>query len=202
MKREADIASGFEHDSIIDVFAYHEDGDLVGYAMELAEGHTLGEHLENRVDGSPLARELEPSTLRLVRAIAEQIESALTYIHGRGYVHRDIKPSNILIEGALEPDSVRAKLTDFGITEAIGGHREELLKRSGTWEYMAPDLRFDRAEPSPATDRYALGVVLFQLLTHAMPPYRTGHQAAFSPVQARPRPSQQMGPARSRAVRW
>src|SRR5688572_30539802 len=89
--REAEIAAGLDHPGIVKVFASGiEDGDA-WLAMELVEGPTLGQMLEELRDGTR-AR----STRVLVR-IAAEIAEALGYAHARGVVHRDVKPGNVLL---------------------------------------------------------------------------------------------------------
>lgn len=133
------------------------------YAMELLRGESLDKLLQREVH-------LEPSravhfTLQAARALAEA--------HARGIVHRDIKPENLFITKAGdEPDFV--KVLDFGIArfhlqrDDDVGRVTEIGVVAGTMNYVAPEV-IDGAEATPAADVYALGVVLFQMLTGTSP---------------------------------
>jgi formylglycine-generating enzyme required for sulfatase activity/predicted Ser/Thr protein kinase len=160
-KREARAAAGLKHPNIVTVYdAAQIDGQLI-IAMEYVEGHTLRDELHTQ-GALPLDRALE---------ILEQIAGALDYAHQRGIVHRDVKPANILLEETAQ--SAHATLLDFGLAKALGA--STVLTSQGTLlgspEYMAPEQTDPgRAnEIGPATDRYALGIVAYQLLTGRVP---------------------------------
>jgi serine/threonine protein kinase len=118
------------------------------------------------IEGEDLASRIRDDRLphrEAARIVAEVVE-ALGHAHANGYVHRDVKPANILLDG-----SGRAYLTDFGIAVA----EEELLKdvgAAGTLPYMAPE-QLDRGigPIDHRADIYAMGVVLFELLTGRRP---------------------------------
>jgi serine/threonine-protein kinase len=93
--------------------------------------------------------------------IARQICAGLAAIHDRGVLHRDLKPANIMIDGRG-----RVRLTDFGLALASGGSGAAAGEIAGTPAYMAPE-QFAGAALTPATDLYALGLVLYELLTGA-----------------------------------
>ncbi len=127
------------------------------YAMEYLPGGTLQDELDA---GGPL-----PPT-RVVR-LARQICDALAFAHGRGVIHRDLKPGNFLLDadGTL-------KLADFGLAAVREGSKLTAEGRTmGTFRYMAPEQIRGKPPACPQTDLYALGVVLFELLT-GRPPYR------------------------------
>jgi serine/threonine protein kinase len=146
---EAKKVARLRHPNIVPVHDVGRDGISCFIVSEWIEG----ENLANRIKEELLPRR------QAVRVIAEVAE-ALGHAHARGYVHRDIKPANILLDA-----SGRAYLTDFGIAAV----EEELLKdvgAAGTLPYMAPeqlDSRLGRADHR--ADIYALGVVMFELLT-------------------------------------
>jgi serine/threonine protein kinase len=147
------------HPNTVRVFDFGATEDGVSYyAMELLEGEPLSALLQREGD------------LRPARAvwIGAQVARALAEAHARGIVHRDIKPENIFITRAGdEPD--HAKVLDFGIarlSSAAGGLTQDGIV--GTPQYLAPELLLGE-KAGPAVDVYGLGVVLFQMLTGALP---------------------------------
>ena len=127
-------------------------------ALELVEGRTLREAMR----GGPLP-------LREVLRLGARIAEALEYTHSMDVVHRDLKPENVLTTA-----SGQVKVTDFGLAGLRTGHGQvSRLTRDGatlgTYDYMAPEQRGDAAEAGPAADLYALGVMLFEMLTGRLP---------------------------------
>jgi serine/threonine protein kinase len=120
--------------------------------MELVDGQSL----DDLVESGPLAW---PTAV----AICADVASALAAVHARGLVHRDIKPANVLLTER------GAKVVDFGISAIAGDQAdhagEDLL---GTPAYLAPE-RLDGAPTAPATDVYALGLLLYKTLTGRLP---------------------------------
>src|SRR5437588_553869 len=104
-------------------------------------------------------------TLEEAGMILQQIASALQFAHDHGILHRDIKPSNILLG-----DEQRVYLADFGLAKGIDKQERDITQTGcliGTPEYMAPELA---EEPfSTSCDIYALGVLLYQMLTGRVP---------------------------------
>ena len=160
-RNEARAAANLRHPNIVTV---HEAGEADGQlyiAMEYLPGRTLRDLLE--AEGE----------LSLDRAlpILEQIADAMDYAHAQGVVHRDIKPANIIVETTAR--GPRVTLMDFGLVKAL--ESSTALTSQGTLlgspEYMAPEQADpDRvAEIGPATDRYALGIVAYQMLAGRVP---------------------------------
>jgi serine/threonine-protein kinase len=153
---EARALSSFVHPNAVAVFDVGVDGEQPYLVMELVEGPTLASTLAQR------------GPLRVDEAvgIADQILAAVDAAHGQGIVHRDVKPSNIL----LGSDG-RVRLADFGIAKSIDGLTEDLTATGqvvGTASYLAPEVaRGERA--SPASDLYAVGIVLFEMLAGDVP---------------------------------
>src|ERR1044072_6346909 len=115
------------------------------------------------VEGRPLRDlvGLPEMTNARIADIVEMVAAALDHAHGRGVVHRDVKPQNILVEDV----GGRALLTDFGIAAAAGQDRLTTAGDIvGTVAYAAPE-QLAGAEPDRLIDVYALGCVLFELLT-------------------------------------
>ena len=170
-QREARLMLRLHHPHIVEVLDYgvteHEDLGTVGLpylVMELLSGQTLEQLLED-----------DPGPMSLDRAIAitAPILDALAEAHKMGIVHRDLKPDNIFIHRLDPPD---VKLIDFGIckpldTSPLLTGADQLTKTDqvfGTPDYMAPEQI--SAEPlSPATDIYAIGIILYELLCGRRP---------------------------------
>ncbi len=153
-KREVEVISSLEHPHILPIFDYGEVDGMPFIAMRFLGGGSLAQHL--RRTGKMLLAEIEkPLT---------QIAQALDYAHQQGIVHRDLKPGNILLD-----ESGNAYLSDFGIARVMGSN----LTGSnivGTPAYMSPE----QAHGLPIdgrSDVYALGVVLFELITGREPFY-------------------------------
>ncbi|MFB9335992.1 serine/threonine-protein kinase, partial [Actinoplanes octamycinicus] len=152
---EARAAAGLRHPMVVAVHDYGETtyrGTVLPYVvMELVDGRTLTELLS----GAALP-------WRLAVLICAQVAAALAAAHERGVVHRDVKPGNVMV------GSGGVKLVDFGISAAVGvmeGTDGQLL---GTPAYLAPE-RIKGGPVRPATDVYALGLLLYQSLAGRMP---------------------------------
>ncbi|WP_257450694.1 serine/threonine-protein kinase [Archangium lipolyticum] len=112
--------------------------------------------------------------------VTTQLAEALTALHERGIVHRDLKPANVLL-AREEPSALEVKLADLGLakmppSEVEARAEEPTLPVStgggallGTWDYMAPEQWVQSKSVDPKADVYALGVLLFQMLTGQLP---------------------------------
>ena len=153
--REAQIGQEMAHPSLLKVMT-SDDRSRVYMVMEWADGRLLREIL---------AEERKLPAERAV-AIARALCDALDYIHARGVVHRDLKPENIMV-GADD----RIKLIDFGIASKAGARRLTFGRLSnimGTAEYISPEqVRGKRGDAR--SDLYALGVMLYEMLTGRTP---------------------------------
>ncbi|MEW9532737.1 protein kinase [Microbispora sp. NPDC049125] len=157
MRREARATARLIHPDAIEVYDYGETvtngGRLAAYVvMRLLEGRSLAD----RVSEGPLPW---PEATAIACGLAKVLAAA----HDRGIVHRDVTPENVLL-AADGP-----KLLDFGIAAFIGECDDQLVADFGTPPYVAPE-RLKGATADPAVDVYALGVLLFEMLTGA-PPY-------------------------------
>lgn len=165
-EREARSVAALRHPNIVQMFDF---GDLEGtyfMVMEYIAGKDLG----------LLMHESGPMNIDLVRTLAGDLAAALDYAHAQGLVHRDVKPSNVLLQpddslAAQRPVASRAILTDFGIAKMLGGDtgatRTGLMM--GTLNYMAPEQIRSAGEVDGRADIYALGVMVYQMLTAKLP---------------------------------
>lgn len=162
--REARAAGLLHHPSVVTVFEFGEDRDLLYLVME----HVPGEDL-----GALMARaDLGPGELLEVLA---QVCEGLAQAHRQGIVHRDIKPSNIMVQ--REEGELKARLMDFGVAKLGGGDLTQSGQVVGTLAYMAPEyLRTGTA--GPASDLFSVGVILHEGLA-GRKPFRGGTTGAI-----------------------
>ncbi|MEO7521205.1 MAG: protein kinase, partial [Gemmatimonas sp.] len=159
--REIEIAARLSHPHILPLFDSGAAGDLLYYVMPFVPGESLRERL---------VREEQLSVDDALR-LAREISSALGFAHAQGIVHRDIKPENILLADGI------ALVADFGIARALRTERNGVDTATaltmvgmaiGTPAYMSPE-QFTADEVDARSDLYALGCVLFEMLTGRTP---------------------------------
>ncbi|HTR46346.1 MAG TPA: serine/threonine-protein kinase [Verrucomicrobiae bacterium] len=154
-KREQDIGISLDHPSVMKVFS-DDDRSQLYMVMEWVDGKLLRQILNEQKKFPPQ---------RAVR-IALGICDALNYIHNHGIVHRDLKPENIMVDA-----EDRVKLIDFGIAGQAGARRLTFAKLSqvmGTPEYISPE-QVKGKRGDGRSDIYALGVMLYEMLTGKAP---------------------------------
>jgi len=158
--REAQATHMLRHPNIVEVFDVAVDGNRVFLVMELLEGDSLASWMGT----GPLD---VVQSLRFARPVV----AALARAHSLGVVHRDIKPENVFVarRSSVDPWDYSVKVLDFGIAHLR--HEARLTAPGevfGTPEYLASELA--RGEPcQPASDLYAVGVMLFEMVTGALP---------------------------------
>lgn len=162
--REAEASAALDHPNIVAVYQAGEEDGVCYIAAAYCPGQTLAQWSGRKATDDPAA------CARLVKDIALGIEHA----HQRGVVHRDLKPRNILlVETEVDGKAVlQPKVTDFGLAKFIQHHLEDTESSvlMGTPCYMAPEVLSDESVAHPERiDVYALGVVLFELLTGQRP---------------------------------
>jgi len=149
-QREFETAKALTHANIVAVYEFGEIGNIPYFTMEYLEGNTLDVPVKGQESFAP----------RRAAKIARQIAEALGHAHGKGVFHRDLTPSNVMI---LQSD--RVKIMDFGVARDRRFERitkpEEVL---GTPLYAAPEY-LKGGEASASSDFYALGAILYELLT-------------------------------------
>lgn len=184
-RQEAQAAASLNHPNIVGVYDTGEEGGLPFFVMELVEGRSLQEVIQR--GGLTEERALE---------VAADTCAALQYAHERNLVHRDVKPGNILL---AEDGSV--KVADFGIARAINADTvTQTAAVLGTAAYLSPE----QAQGRPAdvrSDLYALGVVLYELLTGEQPfQGESAVTVAYQHVQEQPAPPRELDPSLSEAA--
>jgi eukaryotic-like serine/threonine-protein kinase len=151
VRREADALERLSHPSIVRLLDVVTDGDGVALVTPYLPGGTLA----SRIARGPL-----PAAA--VADLGARLGDALAAAHAAGVVHRDVKPTNVLYDAEEQP-----LLTDFGAAVLAG---EDVTETVGTATYLDPEVVGGAASPGPASDQYALGVVLYEALAGS-PPY-------------------------------
>ncbi len=165
---EAETVAGLHHTNIVHIYEVGENDGVPFFSMEFVEGGTLADRL--RKEGPPPVRE--------AAALMMSVARALHFAHQNGVVHRDMKPGNVLIDSDGVP-----KVADFGIAKRLA--EEGGLTSSGavigTPAYMAPEqARGASRHVGPAADVYALGAMLYEMLTGRPPFLPEDSETAFT----------------------
>jgi serine/threonine protein kinase len=160
-KREAEAAAKLDHPHIVPIYEIGEHDGHHYFSMGFVTGRTLAEELATG-----------PMDPRRAAQLLAQVAAAVEYSHQQGVIHRDLKPANILLDGKGGP-----RVTDFGLAKRIEGDSE--LTRSGqilgTPAYMPPEQAAGKLdEVGPRADVYALGAILFAMLT-GRPPFQAAN---------------------------
>jgi eukaryotic-like serine/threonine-protein kinase len=159
-RREALAVAKLIHPNIVQVYDTGVDEGRHYIVMEYVEGRS----------GAQILQRQGPVEPEIAAEIGIQSCAGLDYAHRRGIIHRDVKPGNLMIVGGpVGGGEMIVKLTDFGIARAIEQTRiTQVGSVVGTAAYLAPE-QVRGEEATPATDVYALGVVLYQFLTGRLP---------------------------------
>lgn len=182
---EAKAAAQLDHPGIVPIY---EIGEYEGQHF-FSMAYVPGASLAAKVKDGPVP---EQEAAELVRKIAQAVQ----YAHERGIIHRDLKPHNVLLDEHGEP-----KVTDFGLAKRVESDSGLTATGAvmGTPSYMPPEQAAGKREVGPAADIYALGAILYHLLT-GRPPFQAAHplDTILQVLQGEPIPPRQLNPAISR----
>jgi serine/threonine protein kinase/WD40 repeat protein len=199
-RMEAEAVARLTHPNIVQI---HDIGEADGnpfFSLEFVDGGSLAQQLDGTPQPAPAAA-----------ALVENLAGAIHAAHLQGIIHRDLKPANVLLtkheEGTLKgdgnstlvlPQSSAAKITDFGLAKKLDdvtGHTQSGAI-IGTPSYMAPEQAAGKGQAiGPATDVYALGAILYELLT-GRPPFKgeTPMDTILQVMEEEPLPPTQLNP--------
>ncbi|HEV7938119.1 MAG TPA: Stk1 family PASTA domain-containing Ser/Thr kinase [Solirubrobacteraceae bacterium] len=178
-RREASSAAGLSHPNVVAVFDRGEWDGTYYIAMEYLPGRSL----------KAVVREHGPLSPSDATDIVVQILLAVRFAHRRGIIHRDIKPHNVILD-----EEGRAKVTDFGIARAGASDMTLTGSIMGTAQYLSPEQAQGHAV-SETSDLYAVGVVLYELLTGSVPfEGESAVSIALKQVSVEPIPPSQRNP--------
>src|SRR5579871_6451890 len=179
-KREASSAAALSHPNIVGIFDRGEWNGTYYIAMEYVAGRSL----------KTIVRENGPLDPVLAIDIVIQILHAARFAHRRGIIHRDLKPHNVILD-----EEGRAKVTDFGIARAGASDMTLTGSIMGTAQYLSPEQAQGKTV-SETSDLYAVGIVLYELLTGTVPfDGETAVTIALMQVSAQAPPPSQLNPA-------
>jgi tRNA A-37 threonylcarbamoyl transferase component Bud32 len=171
--REAESAGKLSHPNIVTIYDAGEAGDMAYIAMEYLDGVTL----------LRFTRKSQLLPVRQVVGYLAQVASGLEYAHSQGIVHRDIKPANIM----LLP-SGKIKITDFGIARIAATSQTQTGVVKGTPYYMSPE-QFSGEKVDGRSDIFALGTLLFQLVTGTLPFFSESPAILMNQIMNFPHPN-------------
>jgi tetratricopeptide (TPR) repeat protein len=187
-RREIHVLSRLRHPSIVRVLDHGAENGRPWYAMELLDGETLSDRNARLFGAAPSgdSRPAAAGALRETLTLIARLCEPLAFLHGEGIVHRDLKPQNILVRRDGRP-----VLLDFGMVVRVAGasgrETSELPQLEGTPAYMAPEqIAGDLVDAR--SDLYALGCVLYELLTGRPPFVGNNSEVLHQHLHAAPAP--------------
>lgn len=173
LRREGMVVHGLRHANIVGVKGLDPYGEIPYLVMELVDGPSLRQALDEHGRGLPL---------KVVREVLRGVLEGLAVAHAAGVLHRDLKPGNVLLDldgAALEQVTAdQVKVSDFGLGSGAPDAMRSIVQSAsidrgdklvGTLAYMAPELRDGHTAADERSDLYAIGVILFEMLTGERP---------------------------------
>jgi serine/threonine-protein kinase len=157
-RTEAEAVAGLQHPNIVQIYEIGSHDGLPYLSLEFVDGGSLSDKVHR-----------QPQPPREAAHLVETLARAMAYAHERGIIHRDLKPANVLLTANAIP-----KITDFGLAKRLEQDSSQTKSGSliGTPNYMAPEqARGETRNIGPAADIYALGALLYELLT-GRPPFQ------------------------------
>jgi serine/threonine-protein kinase len=171
-RNEAEAVAGLDHPNIVPIYEIGEHEGRPYFSMKLINGGSLAHELQ--AEPRPAGTGLSPRSLPAAAQTIATVARAMHHAHQRGLLHRDLKPGNILLDrraDAVNPPT--PYVTDFGLAKRLSG--DGRLTQSGavvgTPSYMAPEQAGGKKGLTTAVDVYALGAILYELLT-GRPPFQ------------------------------
>jgi tRNA A-37 threonylcarbamoyl transferase component Bud32 len=178
---EARAVARLHHPHIVQIYEIGEQDGQPYFSLEFVDGGTLAQKMAG-----------QPQPPAAVARLVETLARAMDHAHRQGVIHRDLKPANVLLAGDGTP-----KITDFGLAKQLDDAEAHTQSGAilGTPAYMAPEqASADKSAIGPLTDVYALGVILYELLT-GQPPFRGGTLEILEQVRYRdPPPPRRLQP--------
>ena len=178
-KREAQVMALVEHPNAVTVHTARISRDVAYIEMEYVSGKSLDRILQRGV----------PMPLHWVARVLAQLCDVLQEAHGKQVVHRDLKPSNLMLVDTLNPAKLQLKVLDFGIAKVLENDNSDVHTSTGqfmgTAQYTSPEQASGGAIDH-RSDIYAVGVILYELLTGARPFTGPVHQLIFGHLYSPP----------------
>jgi len=185
--REAKLAGSLSHPNIVELYEVGrlEDGRAF-LAMEFLEGETLETRLER----------VGPFSIRDAMKTGQELLFALAVAHDKKIVHRDLRPQNVFMAQTREGEVL--KVLDFGVSRRFGNDSDSLLTRPGTFmgdlQFISPEQLYEDGEIDQRTDLYAVGVLLYRLLTGKTPFSGKAAQMLIAITRSMPPPPSSVRP--------
>ncbi len=166
-RAEAEAAATLDHPGIVSIYDVGEQRGVQFYAMRLVEGGSLAARMAEWTVPKAATRAAARERQTAAAVLAAGVARAVHHAHQRGILHRDLKPGNILVDAAGDPH-----VADFGLAKRVDGADRDTHSGAvvGTPAYMAPEQAAGRRDLTTAADTYAVGAVLYELLT-GRPPF-------------------------------